>query len=164
MAKDITLLGASYPAVPAVILPKTGGGTAMFVDTSDDTVTAAKMLQGETAHNAAGEQVTGAIPSQAGTTVVPTRTEQTIVTAGKYTTGAIKVAAIPNTYYTAEEALELFFPVGSVYTSNSGIAPTFGGTWEEIKVTATWTQMKSGEHGYTKGASSGGLHYWLRTA
>ena len=32
MAKNISLLGADYPDVPAVVLPKTGGGTAMFVD------------------------------------------------------------------------------------------------------------------------------------
>ena len=34
MAKNITLLGASYPDVPAVVLPQTGGGTATFTDTS----------------------------------------------------------------------------------------------------------------------------------
>lgn len=32
MAQNITLLGASYSDVPAVTLPKTGGGTAKFVD------------------------------------------------------------------------------------------------------------------------------------
>lgn len=32
MAKNITLMGANYPDVPAVVLPKTGGGSAMFVD------------------------------------------------------------------------------------------------------------------------------------
>ena len=32
MAKDISLLGADYPDVPAVVLPKTGGGTATFVE------------------------------------------------------------------------------------------------------------------------------------
>lgn len=32
MAKNITLLGADYPDVPAVQLPKTGGGTATFYD------------------------------------------------------------------------------------------------------------------------------------
>lgn len=31
MAKDITLLGASYEDVPAVNLPQTGGGTATFL-------------------------------------------------------------------------------------------------------------------------------------
>ena len=32
MAQNITLLGANYPNVPAVDLPKTGGGTARFYD------------------------------------------------------------------------------------------------------------------------------------
>lgn len=38
MAKDITLLGASYTDVPAVTLPITGGGTATFID-QDDVIT-----------------------------------------------------------------------------------------------------------------------------
>lgn len=38
MAQNITLLGASYSDVPAVELPKTGGGTATFVD-EDEIVT-----------------------------------------------------------------------------------------------------------------------------
>ena len=32
MAQSISLLGADYPDVPAVQLPKTGGGTATFYD------------------------------------------------------------------------------------------------------------------------------------
>lgn len=32
MSQNITLLGASYSDVPAVTLPKTGGGTAKFID------------------------------------------------------------------------------------------------------------------------------------
>lgn len=32
MAQNITLMGANYSAVPAVTLPKTGGGTAKFID------------------------------------------------------------------------------------------------------------------------------------
>lgn len=32
MAQNITLLGASYSDVPAVKLPKTGGGEARFID------------------------------------------------------------------------------------------------------------------------------------
>lgn len=35
MAKNISLLGADYQDVPAVVLPKTGGGSAMFVDADD---------------------------------------------------------------------------------------------------------------------------------
>lgn len=32
MAQNITLMGAEYPDVPSVLLPKTGGGTAQFYD------------------------------------------------------------------------------------------------------------------------------------
>lgn len=32
MAQNITIMGASYSDVPAVTLPKTGGGTATFYD------------------------------------------------------------------------------------------------------------------------------------
>ena len=35
MAKNVTLLGANYPGVPAVTLPQTGGGTATFVDADE---------------------------------------------------------------------------------------------------------------------------------
>jgi len=35
MAQNITIMGASYSDVPAVTLPKTGGGTAIFYDAED---------------------------------------------------------------------------------------------------------------------------------
>ena len=38
MSQSITIWGASYTDVPAVELPKTGGGTATFVD-EDEIVT-----------------------------------------------------------------------------------------------------------------------------
>lgn len=50
MAQDITLLGASYSAVPAVTLPKTGGGTAQFDDTTDANATAEDIASGKTAY------------------------------------------------------------------------------------------------------------------
>lgn len=50
MAQNITLMGASYSAVPAVTLPKTGGGTAQFDDTSDADATASDILTGKTAY------------------------------------------------------------------------------------------------------------------
>ena len=50
MAQNVTVQGASYSAVPAVILPKTGGGSARFDDTSDANATAADILSGKTAY------------------------------------------------------------------------------------------------------------------
>lgn len=35
MAKNITLMGADYPNVPAVQLPQTGGGTATFYEADE---------------------------------------------------------------------------------------------------------------------------------
>jgi len=58
MAQNITLLGASYTAVPAVDLPKTGGGTARFDDTTDADATAADIASGKTAY-VNGTKLTG---------------------------------------------------------------------------------------------------------
>lgn len=54
MAQDITLLGASYSAVPAVLLPKTGGGTAQFTDVTGTTATAPDVAAGSWFYTAAG--------------------------------------------------------------------------------------------------------------
>lgn len=59
MAKNITLLGASYSNVPAVELPQTGGGTAKFTDTSPTTATDSDVASGKIYFKADGSQSTG---------------------------------------------------------------------------------------------------------
>lgn len=59
MAQNITLLGASYSAVPAVTLPKTGGGTATFTDVSDTTAAASDVASGKYFYTAAGVRTAG---------------------------------------------------------------------------------------------------------
>lgn len=58
MAQNISLQGAVYSAVPSVLLPKQGGGTAQFDDTTDANATAADIASGKTAY-VNGSKLTG---------------------------------------------------------------------------------------------------------
>lgn len=58
MAQNITLMGASYSSVPAVQLPRTGGGTARFDDTTDANAAAEDIASGKTAY-VNGVKITG---------------------------------------------------------------------------------------------------------
>ena len=59
MAQNITIMGASYSDVPAVQLPKTGGGTARFDDASITTATASDVASGKVFLAADGTITTG---------------------------------------------------------------------------------------------------------
>ena len=59
MAQNITLMGASYSAVPAVTLPKTGGGTATFTDVTDTTAAASDVASGKYFYTSAGVKTAG---------------------------------------------------------------------------------------------------------
>lgn len=58
MAQNVTIAGASYSSVPAVDIPKTGGGSARFVDTTDANATAANISLNKTAY-VNGSKLTG---------------------------------------------------------------------------------------------------------
>lgn len=59
MAQSISLLGAEYSNVPAVELPKTGGGTASFTDVTDTTAAAEDVADGKYFYTAAGVRTLG---------------------------------------------------------------------------------------------------------
>ena len=59
MAQNITLMGANYSAVPAVTLPKTGGGTASFTDVTDTTAAASDVASGKYFYTASGVRTQG---------------------------------------------------------------------------------------------------------
>ena len=59
MAQNITLMGASYTDVPAVMLPKTGGGEARFTDITPTTATDSDVASGKVYFKSDGTQSTG---------------------------------------------------------------------------------------------------------
>lgn len=64
-----------------------------------------------------------------------------------------------------DSTIQNVYPIGSIYMSTIAEAPSFLGTvWEEILITATWTQLKNGMRSHVAGTSTGTVHFWVRTA
>ena len=60
MAQNVTIAGNQYPSVPAIQVPKTGGGgNATFTDVSDTTAIAADVGVGKYFYTAAGVRTEG---------------------------------------------------------------------------------------------------------
>ena len=65
MAQNVTIAGIVYSSVPSILLTKTSGGTASFVDTSDGTATAADVASGKTCY-VGGSKISGTASSGGG--------------------------------------------------------------------------------------------------
>ena len=92
MAQNVVINGVTYQSVPEVDIPKSGGGTATFYDTSDATLDSGdKMLSGNTAY-ANGTKYTGTITAKASTDITASGDTVT-VPAGYYATQATKAVA-----------------------------------------------------------------------
>lgn len=76
MAQNITIQGASYSDVPAVTLPKTGGGDASFFDVSDTTAAAADVATGKYFYTSAGVRTQGTNSGGGGASNIVTGTFQ----------------------------------------------------------------------------------------
>lgn len=87
MAQNVVINGVTYQNVPKVQIPKSGSGTAEFIDTTDATLdNGNKMLNNVTAY-ANGTKYTGSIASKSAQTYTPTTSDQTI-SSGQYLSGA----------------------------------------------------------------------------
>ena len=68
--------------------------------------------------SANGQSATQQLSVQAATSITPTESQQTVVAAGKYTTGAITVNAIPNNYIGTGVTINKYY-TGSTTPSSS---------------------------------------------
>lgn len=80
MAQNVIINGVTYSNVPEVDIPKSGGGTAKFYDTTGANVAAGDLLTGKTAFGSSGSvsgsmanngDVSGTIGTKAGTVTIP---------------------------------------------------------------------------------------------
>ena len=68
MSQDISLWNAVYSAVPAITLPKQGGGTATFTDVSDTTASASDVASGKYFYTSGGVRTQGTNSGGGGST------------------------------------------------------------------------------------------------
>ena len=133
MAQAVTIAGASYSDVPGLLIPKTGGGTAYFADTSPTTATDADVASGKIYFKADGSQSTGtasgggsivisdttdasggtirtitatAVSMQSKTGINPTTSSQTIEPDNGYTgLSSVQINAMPSGTVTAPSTI-----------------------------------------------------------
>ena len=82
MSQNVTFLGNNYSNVPAVNLPKTGGGTAKFTDVSSTTAVEEDVTSGKIFFKADGTQGTGT--NSGGGSSTPTLVTKNITANGTY--------------------------------------------------------------------------------
>lgn len=77
---SIIINGIQYSDCPEIDVPKVGGGTAKFYDTTDGNITSADILTGKNGYNASGSvsgsmanngSTSGTISTKAGTVTIP---------------------------------------------------------------------------------------------
>ena len=148
MSKNISLLGATYSNVPAVLLPQQGGGTARFDDASVTTAVASDVASGKVFLAANGTITTGTASGGGSLTVktataTHTATSQTLsfsslsgqpkywylrITSQLSSSGSTTYYYIPNLFYDGTHIKGNSFRIGStrrIYNITSGISASY---------------------------------------
>lgn len=96
MAQNVIINEVTYQAVPGVDIPKSGGGTARFVDPSIATLNSGSQLRnGVKGIGPDGTLYTGSMTEKSAQTYTPTTSDQTI-NANQYLAGAQTIKGDPN--------------------------------------------------------------------
>ena len=92
MAQNVIINGVTYPNVPEVDIPKSGGGSAKFYDASGADFAAVDLRNGKKGIGASGE-ITGSMPEKAAAAYNPSTSDQTIQ-GSQYLAGAQTIRAV----------------------------------------------------------------------
>lgn len=93
MAQNVIINGVTYNNVPEVDIPKSGGGSAKFFDTSGANVSAGDILTSKTAFGASGS-VSGSMANNGATGgTISTKAGSVTIPAGYTTGGTVSIAS-----------------------------------------------------------------------
>ena len=93
MAQNVIINGVTYASVPAVDIPKIGGGTAKFFDTAAATIAAGDVLTGKTGYGSGGE-VQGSMPNNGSTSgSISTKAGTVTIPAGYTSGGTVEISS-----------------------------------------------------------------------
>ena len=166
-AGSATTPATTIAADPVISVSSSGLITAITSATKSVTPTVSEgyVSSGTAGTVSVSGSTTKFLSTESGKTVTPTRSEQIAVAKGKYTTGVINVAAIPDSYYTLQEV----YPVGSLWatyddTALPGTVLGFG-TWTKVSpIRPTWRRLKATTTYAEMAADSPEIYVWRRTA
>lgn len=93
MAQNVVINSVTYSNVPEVDIPKQGGGTAKFYDTSTADIAAGDVLTGKTAFGSSGS-VSGSMANNGSTSgTISTKAGTVSIPAGYTTGGTVSLAS-----------------------------------------------------------------------
>lgn len=93
MAQNVIINGVTYSDVPEVDIPKSGGGTAKFYDSSGADAVAGDILSGKSAYGSVGE-ISGSMPNNGATGgTISTKAGTVAIPAGYTSGGTVALAA-----------------------------------------------------------------------
>lgn len=92
MAQNVVINGVTYSDVPEVDIPKSGGGTAKFYDTSGADATSSDLLSGTTAFGSTGSISGGMTNNGATGGTISTKAGTVTIPAGYTSGGTVKIS------------------------------------------------------------------------